>query len=757
MQADWELSHSFLSDGRGIRCCCVLPSSADHDGATAYRLVAGTQGGALWEFAVPSGDMTPVDYQHDHDVTAILSNNNHGVYVTGCKDAIIRIFSHSHQFLAELKGHDKPVTSLSWVGDNHLISGSWDGTARVWDITTRAILATLDGHENTVSVAGISMEGPILHIATGSAGIAQNNSISNHAIRIWTVNTMTGEKQIVNKVANDHDGPIRALCIDSNAMLASCSNDGTVKLRSIETGECLSTLAFMMQDPPMLLSVTGVGTDMLAASAEDGHVIVWTGQDSHLIRHATSVWNVMSLPDDDLATCCQDGTLRIFTQSTDRLASDSVRKDFAETVAAAIDKQKKGPSQDEVAKLPKWELNALQHGKSEGQVQLFQKEGRAIAAQWSMASQTWIEVGEVVGSNEAAGMIDGVKYDHVLPIEVDQTGGGVAKLQIGYNTGENPFVAAQRFIDAHMMPQHYLAEIADYISQRVGHSAPTIGMDAGPSTVVPPVAYEHLPMKSYKCFELTKATSFEKMLSKLKDSDKLSDGDFEALQALTSTLSVTNRYHATLVPQEQLKAIKGILENWPPEEAFPALDLARLAVLHPDGARNGTYWDSLIKLTLQQGAIELKGTAAVAVPMLTIRLFANCYKGGAGAMEAAVANMDIILDYTEKYLKSTNKNIRLSVATLLVNIATYLKAHPGGPIVSHHIVSQVNIILETKLYDGEAMIRSLVALGTVLLTGPEAKAAAKVLGMVGKVEMMASPHGEKAKSVAREIYIIINR
>jgi hypothetical protein len=50
--------------------------------------------------------------------------------------------------------------------------------------------------------------------------------------------------------------------------------------------------------------------------------------------------------------------------------------------------------------------------------------------------------------NQDQGAIDGVKYDHVLPIEV-QADGGVAKLNIGYNNGgTRSKVAAQRFIDA---------------------------------------------------------------------------------------------------------------------------------------------------------------------------------------------------------------------------------------------------------------------------------------------------------------------
>ena len=56
---------------------------------------------------------------------------------------------------------------------------------------------------------------------------------------------------------------------------------------------------------------------------------------------------------------------------------------------------RQGPSAQEIAALPKWEEQHSTRGKSEGQVQVFQRGGKAIAAQWSAASSTWIEVGEV--------------------------------------------------------------------------------------------------------------------------------------------------------------------------------------------------------------------------------------------------------------------------------------------------------------------------------------------------------------------------
>jgi WD40 repeat protein len=138
MQADWELSQSFVSDSQGFRVACVLPASSDY--SSAYRIVAGTQGGSLWEFEVPSGNLVPIDYQHNHAITALICGKD--VYITGCKDHVIRVFTHEHALLYTFEGHEKAVTSLSLWGDDYLISGSWDGTAKVWNLSNKSLVAT---------------------------------------------------------------------------------------------------------------------------------------------------------------------------------------------------------------------------------------------------------------------------------------------------------------------------------------------------------------------------------------------------------------------------------------------------------------------------------------------------------------------------------------------------------------------------------------------------------------------------------------
>ena len=148
---------------------------------------------------------------------------------------------------------------------------------------------------------------------------------------------------------------------------------------------------------------------------------------------------------------------------------------------------------------------------------------KAIAAQWSQVSSTWIEVGEVLSTRDASssGTIDGVSYNYVFPIEIE-TRGGVQTLKIGYNDGENAFVVAQAFIDKYELPQYHLQQIADYIMSRVGQTPMQLGGDSAGQTstqmdVMPAVkTYKNLPQKYCMTFS-TDLKSPEKVLAKIKD------------------------------------------------------------------------------------------------------------------------------------------------------------------------------------------------------------------------------------------------
>ena len=109
----------------------------------------------------------------------------------------------------------------------------WHGA--IWCLRAYSCLCILDGHENTVSVAGLPpplddddddggvARAVVRRVVTTSAGIASGSSIRGHAVRIWqlkssstsstTTNVVTSE--LVAKVVDDHSGPIRDVAYDT--------------------------------------------------------------------------------------------------------------------------------------------------------------------------------------------------------------------------------------------------------------------------------------------------------------------------------------------------------------------------------------------------------------------------------------------------------------------------------------------------------------------------------------------------------------
>jgi phospholipase A-2-activating protein len=108
------------------------------------------------------------------------------------------------------------------------------------------------------------------------------------------------------------------------------------------------------------------------------------------------------------------------------------------------------------------------------QVCVFNKNGSLVAAQW--ISGAWVIVGTVTSTGDG-GHINDVWYDHIMPVEIEGPT-GVRNLRLGHNNGENPFTAAQRFIDQNELQQSYLGQIADWITARAGQTMPTIGTGA---------------------------------------------------------------------------------------------------------------------------------------------------------------------------------------------------------------------------------------------------------------------------------------
>lgn len=60
-------------------------------------------------------------------------------------DGSLRVRNLNPSERSVLRGHDDYVYSARWLaGGKQVVSGSWDGSVRIWDVETRAELAKID-------------------------------------------------------------------------------------------------------------------------------------------------------------------------------------------------------------------------------------------------------------------------------------------------------------------------------------------------------------------------------------------------------------------------------------------------------------------------------------------------------------------------------------------------------------------------------------------------------------------------------------
>ncbi|TMW57534.1 hypothetical protein Poli38472_003459 [Pythium oligandrum] len=672
---------------------------------------------------------TATIYGHEHWVTAlaklppnVLATCPSGGFVTGCMDKAVRVYDLEGNLISILRGHEGGVISLGFTADyKYLLSGSWDGTARVWDLATMQCVHVLEGHENGVCVLGL----PNGVVVTGSTGRQEGNTVVDFQLRFWTNFTLTNTRR-------DHTGPIRQLALLPDVGFVSCSNDGSVRVRTLD-GEVVAAMQHPLNaegKPGFILGVAVLSDNRIVSASEDCTARVW-GPDGSLlqtIEHPGGLWCVTATPNGGFITGCDDKTARVFT-SDPALASATAQATFEAAVEEARLVRARGPSGVEVAKLPDYDQRINVVGKSDGQIQMFRKGTSAWACQWSGPSKTWVDIGEVTGTG-SGGVVDGKAYDMVIPVELDQPGGaGVRHLEIGYNQGDNPFQAAQEFIDKHMLDQNYLREIADYITQRSSDYRPPVIEGAEDMVDIPAESsptgptYKFFPVRSYSTFETIKIAKLMSTVRQFNDqvpeTDKLSEQELNELDQIAKTVQDTQFYHSSTFTVRQVEALKSVTARWATDHVFPVLDLLRLVLVHPQGppALGNVALEKIVTRALHLG-VDPSTSVPNATRMLSLRVLANLFYHKEGRA-AILSKKDEILSHIMTFSIYYQKTIALSLATLVLNISR-LSVETPEQFTSEDLVTIGSSAMELlngapSLEDiGEdTVLRSLVAVGSV--------------------------------------------
>lgn len=115
-----------------------------------------------------------------------------------------------------------------------------------------------------------------------------------------------------------------------------------------------------------------------------------------------------------------------------------------------------------------------------------------------------------------------------------------------------------------------------------------------------------------------------------------------------------------------------------------------------------------------------------------------------------------ILKCVGRFAASSNKNVRLALATVLLNTSSYLNTSGKfDDVIPELFLPIIGNMCGSGLFEVEAMVRVLVGFGTVLLVDDVFKRKAIELNMGSMLRHISSNHGDLANAVTTEILSIL--
>jgi WD40 repeat protein len=132
--------------------------------------------------------------------------------------------AHTLERRGDLRGHTDVIQDVAFGPEGQVVTGSWDGTAMVWDVASGRHLAMLQGHSGPLLGVAVSPDGAL--IATGSL---------DGTAKLWDL--ATGREVLT---FFGQDGPVNTVVFSPDGrFLATASGDGTVALHLLPIDELM--------------------------------------------------------------------------------------------------------------------------------------------------------------------------------------------------------------------------------------------------------------------------------------------------------------------------------------------------------------------------------------------------------------------------------------------------------------------------------------------------------------------------------------
>ncbi|MEH1821609.1 MAG: serine/threonine-protein kinase [Nostoc sp.] len=290
----WQCLHTLTGHSGTLSSVNTLAISPD-----SHTLASGSDDKIVKLWDLNTKKVLASFSEHSQAVKSVTFSPNGQILATASDDKTIKLWQvETLKEICTLLGHSHAVKSVAFSPDGQILaSGSGDKTIKLWDVNTGREIFTITGHQLQVNSVAFSPDGKLLASASydrtirlwqiptrgrgaGSRGQGDMNSaelkdypqgaedISPFPLPVENrpcslLSTLSGHAWAVLTVAFSPDGQI----------LATGSDDNTIKLWEVNTGQLISTLVGHSWSV-VAVAFTADGETLLSASC-DKTVKLW--------------------------------------------------------------------------------------------------------------------------------------------------------------------------------------------------------------------------------------------------------------------------------------------------------------------------------------------------------------------------------------------------------------------------------------------------------------------------------------------------
>ena len=226
------------------------------------QVVLGAATGEVWLYDIESSSIAK-DFAPMSDIVWDVAISPDGRYVAAVgRDLTVRVWDRNADgnALAIMTGHISDVVSVVFVGEGQqLATASFDGTVRLWNITTGNQLLTIAGPDEGLTSVAVNSKGSL--IAAGS---------SRGSVHMWEVASQDERWNFAGDV--DDASPITSVQFTpDDTMLVAGAQDGSVRLWDAVNGLPAAYLRAIS-----LVNDVTFGSDARLLIAADGAGVLFT-------------------------------------------------------------------------------------------------------------------------------------------------------------------------------------------------------------------------------------------------------------------------------------------------------------------------------------------------------------------------------------------------------------------------------------------------------------------------------------------------